>query len=271
VKHLESMQARPDDAAQRDAFRFGSVRFTTLRRADLQPLVRSWARPAAPSLTMTLTGAHGVTECRRHPAVQFAHDDADFVLCDGTPPWLGAFILGNGRLVDRIPGREAMREIAAAAAALRLQQAFIGGPPGIAERALKGLEAAIGSSIDGSAWSPPFAAGIDDDYADAVADRLRDLRRPAVVWIGLSTPKQELLMQRLRQRLPVGLFFVAVGAAFDMYAGTQPPPPALVSRVGLEWLYRSVQEPRRLPARYARALPVVAAALAVAVWDRLRR
>jgi N-acetylglucosaminyldiphosphoundecaprenol N-acetyl-beta-D-mannosaminyltransferase len=258
-------------AARRATFRFGTVDFTFVRRADLAPLIRDWAHSPAPSLTMTLTGAHGVAECRRHPSVQQAHDDADFILCDGTPPWLGAFVRGQGTLVDRIPGRDAMREIAAAAAALRLPQAFIGGPPGLAERTVAGLEAATGASIDAHAWSPPFADAIDDGYADVIADRLRTLHTPAIVWIGLSTPKQELLVQQLRRRLPAGFFFIAVGAAFDMYAGTHPPPPAIVSRLGLEWLYRSLQEPRRLPARYARAAPVVAAALARSAWARLRR
>lgn len=258
-------------AHRRDTFRFGTVDFTLVRRADLAPLVRSWSSGPAPSLTMTLTGAHGVTECRGDPAVQQAHDDADFILCDGTPPWLGAFVRGQGALVDRIPGRDAMREIAAAAAALGLPQAFIGGPPGLAERTVAGLEAATGSAIDALAWSPPFAEAIDDSYADAIAERLLDLRTPAIVWIGLSTPKQELLAQQLRQRMPSGFFFIAVGAAFDMYAGTRPPPPPVVSRLGLEWLYRSFQEPRRLPARYARAAPVVAAALARSAWARLRR
>jgi N-acetylglucosaminyldiphosphoundecaprenol N-acetyl-beta-D-mannosaminyltransferase len=264
------MNTSPLDALKRDTFRFGTVRFTRIRRTDLQPLVHAWAAAGSPSLTMTLTGAHGVTECRVDAQVQAAHDDADFVLCDGTPPWLGGVIRGHAGEVDRIPGRDAMREIAAAAAALGLPQAFIGGPPGLAERTRSGLARVLGRPIEGTTWSPPFVERVDAAYADAVAARLGDVRAPAVVWIGLSTPKQEILVQRLRQRLPRGFLFVAVGAAFDMHAGTRPPPPRIVARLGLEWLYRSMQEPRRLPARYARALPVVAAALVVSAHERLR-
>jgi N-acetylglucosaminyldiphosphoundecaprenol N-acetyl-beta-D-mannosaminyltransferase len=264
------MTASSRQVLQHEVFRFGGLPFTLIRRSDLAPLVRSWAAHPAASITMTLTGAHGVAESRRSPAIRAAHDDADYVLCDGTPPWLGAVIQGCGDRVDRIPGRDAMREIAGAAAAHGIRQAFIGGPPGLAERTVQGLEAAIGASIDGIAWSPPFAESIDDAYAGVVAAQLRVMRTPAIAWIGLSTPKQELLALRLRRLLPHGFFFVTVGAAFDMYAGTRPPPPPIVSRLGLEWLYRSVQEPRRLPARYARALPVVAASLAGSAWTRLR-
>lgn len=256
---------------QHETFRFGTLNFTVIRRKDLQPLVRRWAaRNPARSMTMTLTGAHGLTESRGNAEVRAAHDDADYVLCDGTPPWLCAFITGRGNDVDRIPGRDAMREIASAAAHLGLQQAFIGGPPGLGDRTIRGLQAAVADPIDAVAWSPPFADTIDDGYAQEVASRLRAVRTPAIVWIGLSTPKQEILAQRLKRLLPDGFFLVAVGAAFDMYAGTRPPPPPIVSRVGLEWLYRSFQEPRRLPGRYARALPVVAAALLTAAGARLR-
>lgn len=264
------MTASSRQALQHDVFRFGGLPFTLIRRSDLGPVVQSWAEQPAASITMTLTGAHGVAESRRSPAIRAAHEDADYVLCDGTPPWLGAVIQGHGDRVDRIPGRDAMREIARAAAAHELRQAFIGGPPGLAERTIRGLEAAIGAPIDGTAWSPPFAESIDDAYAEGVAAQLGAMRKPAIVWIGLSTPKQELLAERLRRRLPDGFFFVAVGAAFDMYAGTRPPPPPIVSRLGLEWLYRSIQEPRRLPARYARAFPAVAASLAGSAWARMR-
>jgi N-acetylglucosaminyldiphosphoundecaprenol N-acetyl-beta-D-mannosaminyltransferase len=253
----------------RGTFRFGTVTFSLVRRSELRALVRDWTDACTTSRTMTLTGAHGVAESRAHADVQRAHDDADYVLCDGTPPWLGGVLRGHRRAVDRIPGRDAMREIAASAASAGVRQAFIGGPPGLAERTQAGLERAIGMPIIGTAWSPPFVDRVDDAYADAVADRLALVRAPAIVWIGLSTPKQELLALHLKHRLPEGYFFIAVGAAFDMYAGTRRATPTIISRVGMEWLYRSIQEPRRLPARYARALPTVVGALGGAARDRL--
>jgi len=219
---------------------------------------------------MTLTGAHGVAEARVHEDIRRAHDAADYVLCDGTPPWIAGVLLGHRRAVDRIPGRDAMREIAAAGASVGIYQAFIGGPPGLGERTRAGLERVLGRPIAGCTWSPPFVDMVDDAFADAVASHVANMiPAPAIVWIGLSTPKQELLAMRLRERLPHGYFFAAVGAAFDMYAGTRPPPPPLVSRAGLEWLYRIIQEPRRLSGRYVRALPAVIGGLTGALRTRL--
>jgi N-acetylglucosaminyldiphosphoundecaprenol N-acetyl-beta-D-mannosaminyltransferase len=257
--------------ARRGTFAFGTVRFTLIRRAELRPLLREWAAASDQSISMTLTGAHGVTECRRQSSVQAAHDDADLVLCDGTPPYLAAVLRGHGAAVDRIPGLVAMLELCREATALDLQQAFIGGPPGLAEKTRDGIAEAVGQPIDALTWSPPFRPVIDDAYVQLVADRLRDQPTPCLVWIGLSTPKQEILIAGLKRRLPSGFLFAAVGAAFDIYAGTLITPPPVFSRLGLAWLHRCFQEPRRLPARYARAFPVVIAALTRAGLSRLRR
>src|SRR5690606_15508633 len=102
--------------------------------------------------------------------VRRAHEAADYVLCDGTPPWIGGVLLGHRLAVDRIPGRDAMRELASAGADAGVHQAFIGGPPGLAEQTKAGLERALGQPVQGSTWSPPFVPLVDDAYADVVAD-----------------------------------------------------------------------------------------------------
>jgi len=72
---------------------------------------------------------------------------------------------------------------------------------------------------------------------------------PDVVWVGLSTPKQERWMYQGRPRLTVPLM-AGVGAAFDFIAGAAKQSPAWMQESGLEWLFRLVQEPRRLWRRY---------------------
>ena len=74
--------------------------------------------------------------------------------------------------------------------------------------------------------------------------------RPDFFWIGLSTPKQERFMAQYRDRLPLNIM-VGVGAAFDMHSGRTKQAPRWMQRIGLEWLFRLLQEPRRLFKRYA--------------------
>ena len=72
---------------------------------------------------------------------------------------------------------------------------------------------------------------------------------PDILWIGLSTPKQERFMARYADRLNASLM-VGVGAAFDIHAGLLADAPAWVKSCGLQWLHRLFQEPRRLWRRY---------------------
>ena len=250
-------------------FQFGNVQFSLVTRQGLKDSVVAWLDGGSHSMMVTLTGAHGVHESKRNQAVRRAHAEADIVLCDGTPPFIAAILSGYRRKVDRIPGREATRIIADVAARRGTFQFFLGGPPGLAAKAKQGLEDSLGMSITGECWSPPFSAVVDEEFVREVTDRLQGMPRPAVLWIGLSTPKQELVAREIKRRFPSGFLIACVGAAFDMYAGTRKPAPIIVSRVGLEWLYRSFQEPKRLPARYARTVPTVVSALALAALSRI--
>jgi N-acetylglucosaminyldiphosphoundecaprenol N-acetyl-beta-D-mannosaminyltransferase len=73
--------------------------------------------------------------------------------------------------------------------------------------------------------------------------------RPDVVWVGLSTPKQERWMHEYRKEIDVPVM-VGVGAAFDLNSGRMKQAPAWMREHGFEWFYRLLQEPLRLWRRY---------------------
>ena len=99
---------------------------------------------------------------------------------------------------------------------------------------------------------PPFRPLTDAEEA-AVAEEIN--RSGAdVVWVGIGVPKQEKWMARMRDRLDAPVL-IGVGAAFDFHAGLVPQAPDALQRLGLEWLFRLVQEPRRLWRRYLRYNP----------------
>jgi N-acetylglucosaminyldiphosphoundecaprenol N-acetyl-beta-D-mannosaminyltransferase len=76
-----------------------------------------------------------------------------------------------------------------------------------------------------------------------------------IVWIGLSTPKQEIFAKRLSNYVRVH-FIITVGAAFDFLTGRVKQAPAFVQRIGMEWFFRLVTEPRRLYKRYLKVVPL---------------
>jgi N-acetylglucosaminyldiphosphoundecaprenol N-acetyl-beta-D-mannosaminyltransferase len=96
-------------------------------------------------------------------------------------------------------------------------------------------------------YSPPFRPLTPKEDEEII--REIHAARPDVLWIGLSTPKQERWMydHRLKLRVPV---VVGVGAAFDLNSGRAKQAPSWMREHGLEWFYRLVQEPRRLWRRY---------------------
>lgn len=127
-----------------------------------------------------------------------------------------------------------------------LRHFFLGGT----EETLQGLKSAAqtywpGVEIVGT-YSPPFADLSDDEIAHQ-ASMIRESNAD-VVWLGLGTPKQDFAARMLigSVQLPI----VCVGAAFDFVAGSSLEAPAFVQKVGAEWLFRLVSEPKRLWRRY---------------------
>jgi N-acetylglucosaminyldiphosphoundecaprenol N-acetyl-beta-D-mannosaminyltransferase len=112
------------------------------------------------------------------------------------------------------------------------------------------LEAAIARRWHGAqvvaTESPPFTE-LNDDELQASINRAENAGA-TVVWVGMGTPKQDLLVHRMSAKSD--LTFVAIGAAFDFIAGTKPQAPRWVMKLGMEWCYRLVSEPRRLWKRY---------------------
>jgi N-acetylglucosaminyldiphosphoundecaprenol N-acetyl-beta-D-mannosaminyltransferase len=94
--------------------------------------------------------------------------------------------------------------------------------------------------------SPPFRDLSDAELRDSVIRA--EAAHASVVWVGMGTPKQDLLVRRMSDMSD--LTFVAIGAAFDFIAGTKPQAPRWMMRIGMEWLYRLVSEPGRLWKRY---------------------
>jgi N-acetylglucosaminyldiphosphoundecaprenol N-acetyl-beta-D-mannosaminyltransferase len=128
-----------------------------------------------------------------------------------------------------------------------LSPLFIRWSRGVPERLAARLqERFAGLQITGT-WSPPFRE-LSAAEEQAVIDRIA-LATPDIVWVGLSTPKQERWMARYVGRLPVPVL-IGVGAAFDLHAGLKRQAPRWMQRTGLEWLFRLATEPRRLWRRY---------------------
>ena len=159
------------------------------------------------------------------------------------------------RLRDRVYGPYLM-ERACARAARTGQRMYLYGGRDDDPQALARLRSALetrhpGLQIVGTLQAS-FKA-LTDQEADEVAQAI-NAADPDLVWVGIGVPRQEKWMAAMRSRLNAPVL-VGVGAAFDFNAGLIPQAPDRVQRLGMEWLFRLCQEPRRLWRRYARYNP----------------
>jgi N-acetylglucosaminyldiphosphoundecaprenol N-acetyl-beta-D-mannosaminyltransferase len=208
--------------------------------------MESWVTARKGSRYVAVTGMHGVSESRRDSAFRTILRDADLVVPDGMPlVWLGRFHGHN--MARRVYGPELMLEFCRATAPHGLRHFFYGGADGVADALAARMAERFPGLVVAGACSPPFRALTAEEDA-AIVSRI-NAARADVLWVGLSTPKQERWMHAHRDCLSVPVM-VGVGAAFDMHTGRVKQAPAWMREHGLEWFYRLLQEPRRLWRRY---------------------
>ena len=199
-----------------------------------------------------VAAVHTVMACREDPELRAAVLGADFTVPDGQPLVWALNALGHG-VQDRVYGPELMDRACARAARSGARMYLYGGRNhgALAELARRLRLRHPGLKIVGG-HCPPFRP-LTDAEENAVA---ADINRSGadVVWVGIGVPKQEKWMARMRDRLDAPVL-IGVGAAFDFHAGLVPQAPDALQRLGLEWAFRLVQEPRRLWRRYLRYNP----------------
>lgn len=193
-----------------------------------------------------VSGVHGVMESQSDPALMRIHNESGLTTPDGMPMvWAARF--AGVKHAERVYGPDLILEVCKRAADEGWSSYFYGGHPGVPEILAQRLsEQFPGFKVAGT-HSPPFHA-LDEEEDRVEIDRI-NAADPDLLWIGLSTPKQERWMASHvgRVKAPVML---GVGAAFDIHAGLLPQAPTWMQQSGLEWLYRVYREPKRLWRRY---------------------
>ncbi|HEY6532071.1 MAG TPA: WecB/TagA/CpsF family glycosyltransferase [Acidimicrobiales bacterium] len=205
----------------------------------------SWIEARDPHF-VTFTGVHGVMECQTDPELEWIHCQAGMVCPDGMPMvWASKY--AGVKDTTRVYGPDFMLAMAERAAAEGYTSFFYGGNEGVADQLAGILTERFPGFRSVGTYCPPFRP-LTDDEKQEVVDTIT-AANPDMVWVGLSTPKQERWMAEFVERLDVPVLF-GVGAAFDIHSGNLAQAPKWMQRNGLEWLYRLGVEPKRLWRRY---------------------
>ena len=193
-----------------------------------------------------VTGVHGVMEAQRNSKFKMILNEAMLVVPDGVPTvWVGRW--EGFKSMGRVFGPDLMLEVCRRSVSSGHTHFLYGGMLGIAEELRENLERRFPGIRIAGTYTPPFRPLNAEENAD-LQNRLSVIR-PDIIWVGLSTPKQEQFMHEnvhsLRCKVMVG-----VGAAFDIHTGHLNDAPQWIKNAGLQWLHRLCQEPSRLWRRY---------------------
>jgi N-acetylglucosaminyldiphosphoundecaprenol N-acetyl-beta-D-mannosaminyltransferase len=193
-----------------------------------------------------VTGVHGIMESQRDVNFGRLLNASLLTTPDGMPTvWLGRW--QGYREMDRVYGPDLMLGVCAMSERLGFTQFLYGGRADVAERLQGFLRRRFPRLRVLGCYTPPFRP-LNGEEEAALAKRIAVLR-PDIMWIGLSTPKQERFMAEFLPKLDLRLM-VGVGATFDILTGGIQDAPRWVKRAGLQWLHRLSQEPSRLWKRY---------------------
>lgn len=176
-----------------------------------------------------------IENARQNPDFAEIINSAELVIPDGIGVEIGLKILGYN--VRRIAGIEFSHRMIEECAKNSQSVALVGAKPQIVEKAKENLEKEI---------SGLYITYAHDGYFSNDEEIINELkiRQPRLVLCALGSPKQEEFIIKAKQVLPNALF-VGVGGSFDVWSGVVERAPEIYQKLGLEWLYRTVKEPKR--------------------------
>jgi N-acetylglucosaminyldiphosphoundecaprenol N-acetyl-beta-D-mannosaminyltransferase len=193
-----------------------------------------------------VTPIHGIMECYNNPPLRQIFNKSGMT----TPDGMGVVWLlkaqGN-RHVGRVYGPDLMEHVLLKSLETGWTHFFYGGEPGVAVKLAIALEHKYPGVAIVDTFSPPYRT-LTPEEDEKIISRI-NAANPDILWVGISTPKQELWMAEHVGKLNVPVL-IGVGAAFDFLSGTKKQAPKWMQRSGLEWLFRLATEPRRLWRRY---------------------
>ena len=233
-----------------------SVGISKTNYAEIVELCRAWSQerktsPGTQAHYICVTSVHGIIMAQDDADIARILNEADIATPDGMPiVWALRSFGSPGQ--QRVYGPTLMLELCREAARCGQRIFLYGG----LEDTLRLLEKRLAEKFPGlliaGAHSPPFRPlTLEED--EQVQQQIRGCD-PDLIFVGISTPKQERWMYTHRDAFP-GMVMIGVGAAFDFHAGRIRQAPAWMQRHGLEWFFRLITEPLRLWRRYLLITP----------------
>lgn len=207
-------------------------------------LIRGWIDSGEIGKVFVCANPHSLVEAKDDPVFQQAIHNADLVTPDGVGIIIASKILG-GKIRERVTGSDIFCGLSTELNKKMGKSYFFLGASEATLAAIKNKMAIEYPNIRfAGSYSPPYKPEFSAEESRKMVAAVNTVS-PDVLWVGMTAPKQEKWIQQYRDQLNVK-FIGAIGAVFDFYAGNVKRSHPVFQRLGLEWLPRLLQEPRRL-------------------------
>lgn len=185
---------------------------------------------------------HTIMESQKNLKLRNIVNSADMATPDGMSVVLASRMLGH-REVKQVTGTDLMLAFSKLSSEKGYKHFYYGGTYGVPEKLAENMVNRFPKLKIVGTYSPPFRK-LTEEEDKAIVEMINNVK-PDVVWVGLGMPKQELWIGEHFGMIDAPVM-IGVGAAFDFISGKKKRAPKWMQKVGLEWLYRLLQEPKRL-------------------------
>lgn len=229
------------------------VKVSAINLASCISAIDGWIASRQQSY-ICVADVHALMESHWDDEFRRIHNGAALVTPDGMPlVWLCR--LAGHRETDRVYGPDLLLTLCEHSLKHSYRHFFYGGERGVADELAAQMRKRYPGLLVVGTLSPPFRALSDAEMGEVA--RVINATGADIVWVGLSTPKQEQWMRRQLAQLKAPIL-IGIGAAFDFHSGRKRQAPRFVQRSGFEWLFRLATEPKRLWRRYLTCIPAFA-------------
>lgn len=234
------------DEAQRGRINISGVLFDRVVEAEVIAIVQRAVADGRGGRIIT-PNVDILRACRSDVDLLAHVRDASLVVADGAP-LIWASRLAGRPLPARVAGSDLIWSLSGGLAEDKRSIYLLGGAEGVPDGAGRNLVDRYPGLVVAGCASPPFGFDTNPEQLAHVIGAVV-AAKPDLVFVGLGFPKQERVIEALREAWPTA-WYLGCGAAIAFVAGQVPRAPRWMQRTGLEWIHRLLKEPRRLAGRY---------------------
>jgi N-acetylglucosaminyldiphosphoundecaprenol N-acetyl-beta-D-mannosaminyltransferase len=202
---------------------------------------------------IAITPTNSIVAAYKEKGISEIYNNAEIVLCDGMPVKWASHFLGTP-IIERITGLDVLPNLVKLSSEKNFTLFLLGASPGVGDQLAKVITDQYPNVTIAGIYVPPFMKVFSEEENQKMVHAV-NASNADIVLVSLTAPKQDIWIAQNRSTLNPAVY-IGIGGAFEVMAGLAKRSPIWMQNAGLEWLYRFIQEPKRLFRRYFIEAPV---------------